>query len=267
MGTARTEQDIERRVSSAQDELSKESCRITDEIEAFEQFVGRLEAIPASSDQLSSPRGMSTLKEQPSGSGADKLREAYESTVMAVPHFSDDYDETFYENLTAEFGPELAAMIHQADHIDDRCKSTIETLCSNAIQERENLAETIQAEQEAIETCYSKLLDIAVEIDSLSTTEFAAADFGGLEAYWTRLQTLEISCDTIAGDRQEIIKMHDRAVGSVNTEASLTHYLYEELPEMYPILASIGILGTELTTIQSEIETRMMGHEITHHRE
>jgi len=61
--------------------------------------------------------------------------------------------------------------------------------------------------------------------------------------------------------------MHDRAVGSVNTETSLTHYLYKELPEMYPILASIGILGTELTTIQSEIEARMMGHEITHHRE
>jgi hypothetical protein len=185
---------------------------------------------------------------------------------MAVPHFSDDYDETFYENLTAEFGPEFAAMIDQADHIDDRCKSTIEALCSNAIQERENFAETIQAEQDDIETCSSKLLDIAVEIDSLSTTEFAAADFGSLEAYWTRLQTLEISCDTIADDRQETIKMHDRAVGSVNTEASLNHYLYQELPEVYPILSSIGILGIRLTTIQSEIETLMMGREITHHR-
>lgn len=267
MSGATTEQRIERRISFAQDELSKEYCRITDEIKAFERFLDRLESIVTSSDQHSSPRGMSALREQPTGSGTSELRKAYEATVMAVPHFSEDYDESFYENLTAEFGPELAAMIRQADHIDERCRSAIESLSSTAIQEREHLVETIQAEQEAIETYSSKLPDIAVEIDSLSTTEFAAADFGGLEAYWTRLQTLEKRCDTIADDRQRTIKSHDRAVGTLNSEASLSRYLYQDLPEMYPILASIGILGTELTTIQSEIEARMMGHKITHLRE
>jgi len=264
MSGATTEQRIERRISFAQDELSKEYCRITDEIKAFERFIDRLESIVTPFDKLSSPRGMSALRKQPTGSGTTELREAYEATVMAVPHFSEDYDESFYENLTAEFGPELAAMIRQADHIDERCRSAIESLSSTAIQERENLVETIQAEEEAIETYSSKLLDIAVEIDSLSTTEFATADFGGLEAYWTRLQTLEKRCDTIADDRQRTIKSHDRAVGTLNSKASFNRYLYQDLPEVYPILGSIGILGIRLTTTQSEIETQIMHVEPNH---
>ena len=258
MAAATTEQRIERRISTAQDELIIENRRLLAEIEAFEQFVDRLESIVTLSGQAPSTTGMRALTEQPKNSGTLELQEAYESTVMSVSHFSEDYDETFYENLTAEFGAELAAMIYHAEHIDEQCKSAVESLSITAIHERENLAETIQAEQEAIDTISSQLHDIAVEIDSLSTIRFAAKDFGGLEAFWTRLQTLEDKCDTIAKERQETIRSHDRTLGTLNSETCLSYYLYKDLPEAYPILASIGILGIKLTALQSEIEAKIV---------
>lgn len=258
MAAATIEQRIERRISTAQDELTIENRRILAEIEAFEEFVDRLESDVTLSRPAQTTSGMRALTEQPRNSGTGELREAYESTVMSVSHFSEDYDETFYENLTAEFGAELAAMIYQAGHIDEQCKSAVESLSITAIHERENLAETIQAEQESIDTISSQLHDIAVEIDSLSTIEFVAKDFGGLEAFWTRLQTLEDKCDTIADERQETIRSHSRKLGTDNSETCLSCYLYKDLTEAYPILASIGILGIELTALQSEIEAIIM---------
>ena len=55
----------------------------------------------------------------------DAVRGAYRETVMSVPHFEADYDESYTENVTEEFGPELATALVTGDRFDPFCRRTL----------------------------------------------------------------------------------------------------------------------------------------------
>ncbi|EMA54285.1 DUF7260 family protein, partial [Halococcus salifodinae] len=53
-----------------------------------------------------------------------RVRDAYRDTVMGVPHYDEEYDDSLPESLTGEFSPEVAAAVLTSEqltpHLRDR---------------------------------------------------------------------------------------------------------------------------------------------------
>ena len=248
---------INERLCAASDAVQTESQRIEDEIEAFETFETELHQISTSTQEPLQPFNPVEFRTHSSPSMTETLQELYHSTVMAVPHYEEDYDESFFENLSAEFGPELVLLIDKAECFDRRLKSIIETHIREAIDERENLAATLSAEKEAVERITAQLQKVATKIDSLQYSEHAPDDFCSLESHWRQLEILESKCDTLAAERQETIRMLERKAGTQNHQISLNQYLYQDLQHEYPVLASIALIGQYKASIQAKVEKQI----------
>lgn len=255
MPVEQTKQRIEIRLSEANEEITTERRRIQNEIKAFEEFRNCVERVNCSNGQPATSGILTPIDKRPTGTDPSAVREAYESTVMTVPHYSEDYGECFIENLKAELGPELAMMLTQADQIDNRAITVIQSSCDEVIEERQNLLDVIQTEKAALETLSSDLQALATEVEALSNKEFNSCDVEELEAFRTRCRKASNECDLIAEQRQETVRSHERVVGTAHSKASLTAYLYQNLDEQYPILASLAIVGKDLFQIQKHLGT------------
>jgi len=248
---------VTERLCAASDAVQTESQRIEDEIEAFEVFETELQRISITPQKPLQSSTLVDLTTHSSPPMTETIQEPYQSTVMAVPHYEEDYGESFFENLSAEFGPELVTLIDNAECFDRRLKSIIETHTQESITERENLATTISAEQEAIERIAAQLQKVATQVESLQSSEYAADDFCSLESHWRQLETLEAKCDTIAAERQATIRTLERKAGTQNDQISLNEYLYQDLQHDYPVLASIALIGQYKKSIQAEVENQI----------
>ena len=86
------------------------STEVASERDAFDAFADRVATIT-----VDSPRPPALMAGSVDTSGTSSataaLREEYEATVMAVPHYDDVYGESIEENASAEFGPDLASLL------------------------------------------------------------------------------------------------------------------------------------------------------------
>ena len=87
-----------------------ERRRTNDERAAFAAFRSRLDAIPATTSTGVTPDWLSASPqaighERPQmGTELLAVRDAYRSTVMSVPHYEEEYNDTYVASLAAEFG-------------------------------------------------------------------------------------------------------------------------------------------------------------------
>lgn len=244
--------DSDASISAAIAHLETEQSRLSDERTAFERFSARVETIAPG--RVDPTEGMIQYEQQTSGQTLLAVREAYTETVMDVSHYDEEYDDTYQESITAEFGPELAVALTQSSRFTPATKSTLLGEIDEAISQREAFQEAVERELNSLRSAATEVRSISNTVARLSETEFPAATFGALDAYLHQTDVLTAACDDIAERRQDDLAAIERSWGSPVTSLDLQTYFYQSLPVTYPVLARLGELGARIVALREEIE-------------
>ena len=270
---------------AAQEMLRVERRRTVDEREAFEAFRARVQRVSTEAtdgdttrlrsdgsggvagdaggvDGFRGPAGVGRLSGVDdrfvAGSPLVATRDAYVETVMSVPHYEAEYDDTYESSLAAEFGPDLAVALTREPTLSDRSKSALLSKTDDAIAEREGLIDAVDSEVESIDRAADRLCSIREEITTLSETTLDELRFGTLDAYRVRTLTLEEGCDSVAARRQREIAGIGRSLQLNDAVPDLATYLYHDLPVTYPVLATVGAVGDRLEELRRSIERALI---------
>ncbi|MFC7027055.1 hypothetical protein ACFQJ5_04890 [Halomicroarcula sp. GCM10025324] len=233
------------RIERALDVLDRERRLLTDERRAFRRFQRRLATIepsPPSSPLAVASGGetvaLSTGEPTPSD-GLRAVRTAYRETVMATRHFDSEYDETLRQNVTAEFGADVATQIVDGHRLTPILHESLETGSQQAAQERTEFLRVLDRERESLCAIREALDECEREAHELSQAVTDADDSVELGRIDDRLTTLKRECTDLAGARQT--RLHKRTVGSFSgiEGDSLVDFLYGEFEATCPGLAAI----------------------------
>ncbi|MEZ3163121.1 hypothetical protein ABNG03_00925 [Halorubrum sp. RMP-47] len=272
-------------VRAARAALRVERRRVVDEREAFRAFGARVSSIPdesvdsgpadpAAADRFAGVGGAAGGAVGGSGGGAASpgsrlvaVRDAYRATVMSVPHYETEYDDTYERSVAEEFGPELAYALTRTNRFHEEYKESLLSAVETAVRDREAFLDAVESEIESVQRAGSRLDPIRSEVGAIEDeigltgsegTDGAGVDdygFGALDACRTRTGALRDDCDRIAARRQRVLAEHERRLATDHLD--LPAYCYQGLDVTYPVLAAVGALGDRLTSLRSRIERAM----------
>jgi len=294
-------------IRAARSALRVERRRVVDEREAFRAFRGRVSSIPDESGRTdpadgagiggpgstrapgSTGGGFGGATDDGAGGGAIgggaatpagsrlvAVRDAYQSTVMSVPHYETEYDDTYERSVAAEFGPELAYALTRTNCFHEEYKRSLLSAVETAVQEREAFLDALESEIESVERARSRLDPIRTEIAAIEeelgvgaesetdgvrrkndgADETDGEDFGALDACRTRTEALREDCDRVAARRQRVLADHERRL-ALGEDLDLPAYCYQGLDVTYPVLAAVAAVGDRLDTLRRRIESEM----------
>ena len=283
-------------IRAARAALRVERRRVVDEREALRAFRGRVSSIPDESGSadpsdsaavdgvggagvgirgtMAGPEGAAPGAASP-GSPLAAVRDAYRATVMSVPHYEAEYDDTYERSVAEEFGPELAYALTRTDSFHEAYKRSLLSAVETAIQEREAFLDAVGSEIESVERAGSRLDPIRSEIEAIDDElgvgdgqakerdgdgdrdgERAAPTFGALDACRTRIDSLRDDCDRVAARRQRAVADNERRL-ALDDGFDLPTYCYQDLDATYPVLTAVGAVGADLDALRRRIERSM----------
>ncbi|QWC18170.1 hypothetical protein [Halorubrum sp. 2020YC2] len=275
-------------IRAARAELRVERRRVVDEREAFRAFRGRVSSIPSEGGSAGPPGpgaadgfagvggamggavggGTGSRRDASAAPGSRlvAVRDAYEATVMSVPHYEAEYDDTYERSVAAELGPELAYALTRTSSFHEEYKRSLLSAAETVVQEREAFLDALESETESVGRAGSRLEPIRTEIDAIdeeldgrpdaASPDAASLDFGALDACRTRTEALRGDCDRIAARRQRALADHERRL-ALGDELDLPAYCYQDLDVTYPVLAAVGAVGDRIEALKQRIETAM----------
>lgn len=241
----------------ARQALAEERRRTVDERDAFADFRRRVRDVrpasaPARTGTDGGPGGVRTvaLADDAPGSGLSAVRTAYRETVMDVPHFREEYDESYAESVTEEFGPDLAAALVAGDRFGPVCKRT---LLDRVVDLRSELASVSVDGRPVVEP-----VEAATGADAGEETRVATdASFDALADVRADLCAVGERCDAVAADRQAAIHRVARRLSLSVETTDVPSYCYADLPVVYPVLSVVTDLGERVGTCRRAVERAM----------
>jgi hypothetical protein len=262
------------RLRDALDAVRVERRRTADERQAFEAFRSRVRRIaPETTSPAGAPANASGAAERAtdasrfrgatrsSGPGLVAIRNAYAETVMSVPHYEDEYNDTYERSLAEEFTPELAVALTREPTLRERSRSSLLTKTTEAIRRREAFLERLESESASVSRARETLSSIAEEVESFSRREFEAERFGALDAYRARLNVLGEKCDEVAARRQRERVDGERWANGGEVASDVQTYLYRELSVTYPVLAAVAGIGERIESVRLDVERALIDAE------
>jgi hypothetical protein len=150
---------------------------------------------------------------------------------MAVPHYQEEYVEPLTENMAAELGQDLAAIVDGNDVLTPQLQSALIRASDKAHQDRKSFHQTLDREHDALTDVRRHLREISDTTESLTTTPFDQRSFDDLLGVEGRLQDLKVDCKKILQDRQQ--QLHNRPT---RDGVRLQEYLYAPCSWRFPIL-------------------------------
>ena len=265
-------------VRDAKADARDERRRVLDERAAFEEFADRvsgLDPAPASSTASSfdgPTAAVRTVSGVDAGNGTDDVRlrrvlAAYRDTVMSLPHYGEEYDETIPKSLAAELGPDTATALASNGTLSSGAQSALVRRSRQAADARSSLAEAIDAEIDALSGYESDLSRVdrrrrrlLEHLDGVQGDRTGAAI-----DVWRRLGELESECDRAAVERQRALDDPPMTADAPGEEAdgrSFHEYLYgpSEGP-LYPVLAQTAEIAGRIRTDRDRVASRIAGGE------
>ena len=239
-------------VRDARTECQNERRRVLDERDAFERFAERVASVEAVSVETRQSPPDRVVGARPDGGDAAlrQVLSAYRDTVMALPHYRSEYDETVAESLSAELGPDTATALASDGTLSPGAQSALVRRSRRAADAREQLADAVAREVERLTDAESALADVDRRrrrlIGHLDGMESGPAVDAAIDV-WRRLGELERDCDGIAADRQrELADPPMTLDGTVTDEGDRAFYAYlygaTDGPR-YPVLAQSASLA------------------------
>lgn len=225
--------------------VNAEQRRTRSEREAFRLFASRVEALdPSAVGMGQTQHGESTLvRAALDDPRLGEVRDAYRETVMAVPHFEAEYDESLAASMAAEFGEDVATAVVSGSRLSPALQEELVRRSHRAVDHRATLLRTLAAEDEALAECRERLAAVDHSLDSLERQPHCASSYDELVGRWRRLRKLEADTRQIQADRQR--ELHDRRTHATRRDDDLSFYdyLYRSLSVSFPVLADgLGVL-------------------------
>lgn len=255
---------------------AKECCReerrrVVDERDAFKEFASRvasLEATPA--DAAATGLGGPVVGVQ-RGSGfaspgdvrLARVVDAYENTVMSLPHYRKEYDETVTESLAAELGPDATTTLRSGGTLSPGLQSALVTRSRHAADSRSTLVDAIDEELEALEDAEETLSGIDCSRRRLNEHLEGLPGETRLDAeidVWQRLQHLERRCDEAAAARQDHVHDPPMSVSfdAIDDTPTFYEYVYGPLSETtYPVLRELSELADRIRSDRDRLTGRI----------
>lgn len=251
-------------LKKASNAVNEERSRTAEESDALAEFIRRVKAIepttPKTNPMVVGGPSVVTSPDSFDVNGNDysleELQTAYRDTMMAVPHYDEDYDESLFVNMAAEFGTDIATAVSEGAEFTPQLKSAIVEKSRESHQQRVQLLSGLRTEADQLRAAQSTARSINQSLDQHSDSNTASLSYNELISRWHRLCDLEQSCSDFLQDRQQHI--HSREVISNSGLGNLTfnEYLYGSLPVVHPVLVSFTELNTRIReTKQSIIDT------------
>jgi|AntRauTorcE11898_2_1112593.scaffolds.fasta_scaffold07649_3 hypothetical protein len=230
------------RLHDAVGALDAEYDRTSRERDAFAAFVDRVADIDAENPRLTDGGSVAV-----NGSRTGRLSEvvdAYRDTVMAVPHYDDEYDDTLPEHVAAEFGEDVALAVENGAILSPQLKRTLCASGLQAKQRRERLLVALDAEEESLTESTRTLSDVDDALERVDLDRDRSRD--ALVADWQVVQAANEDVRSLLSDRQSDIHEQRHVVGQAGGPTTLYEYVYDELPSSYPVL-SVGTTAVKRT--------------------
>ncbi|KKF39193.1 hypothetical protein FK85_30500 [Halorubrum saccharovorum] len=266
-------------VRDAKADCRDERRRVLDERAAFEEFADRvsgLDPAPASSTVSSfngpaaAVRTVSPVDGRSSTGDDVRLRRvlaAYRDTVMSLPHYRQEYDETIPESLAAELGPDTATALASNGTLSSGAQSALVRRSRRAADARASLADAIEAEIDALSEYETDLASVDRRrrrlLEHLDGVEGDGTD-ASIDV-WQRLDELESECDEVAGERQRALDdppMTVDAPGDGEDRRPFHGYLYGAADgPRYPVLAQVAEIAGRIRADRDRVASRVAGGE------
>ncbi|MGM0448583.1 MAG: DUF7260 family protein [Methanobacteriota archaeon] len=268
-------------VRDAESACRRERRRVLDERDAFESFadrVAQIDTVSVTTDTTSTGvpagalRGIGSPgggRRPGSGPGGDnvtlrRVMAAYHDTVLSLPHYRAEYEETAAESLAAELGPDTATALASDGGLSKGAQSALVDRSRRAATARDSLVDAIdeeigdmsdrEAALSSIDRRRRRLLGHLDGVRSGRETD-AAIDV------WNRLTELEQECDDLAADRQRSLDdpplTHETGLNG-DRERPFYGYLYGPTDgPRYPVLAQIAEVADEIRADRERVGSRI----------
>lgn len=230
------------RIEQALSIVNRETNCIEAELTAFRRFRARVESVePSGAVDVAASGTASVLVGTQSTPDASlrAVREAYRETVMDVPHFEAEYDDTLRENLSMEFGPKLGAQVATGTRLTPHLYEVLIATSERARDERDTLLPALERERDSLQSVRECLDECERRATVLGANARRTADIARLDSIDDQLSAIEIECEEVAKTRQQ--RLHDRSAAALSgiDETSLVRYLYGNSDTTCPALADI----------------------------
>jgi hypothetical protein len=207
----------------AEDLATAEREEVEAEIRAFRTFLDRLSDIEATRTATPTPATRSLSHAEAANTG-ERLRTAYEETVMSLAHFDRVYDESLAEHVARELSPQLLPVFDPgANAFTEVYRQTLRSAVEDSIADRERFVSVLEDEVAALDTARARLRSV---LDSGGRPGTAG----------DRRDTI----DELARDRQEALGLRPSLVQLDGHECC--EYVYESECWTYPVLTAVARL-------------------------
>ncbi|MFC6976799.1 hypothetical protein ACFQL1_22200 [Halomicroarcula sp. GCM10025709] len=209
--------DAEARISREREELAAEQSAFAE----FRTAVADIQPIAATPATLR----RSVVSVDDSHDHVERLREAFSSTVMSVPHYEAVYDESLSDHMLAELGDPAAAVVGTtATGVTPAQRSALLSAVDRSIEDRERYIDVLAEETESLATARQAIEDIVTSLDDVIIQDWYREEF-------------ESRLDEIVRDRQAVV--HGRLSPSRIDGQSLCTHLYADEPWTFPVLTAV----------------------------
>ncbi len=239
------------RVADAIDRVRTEREKLSEERDAFDEFAKRVasldlknQPLPAGSmtrspasgpsvvtavDQAGHNKNESTVTAETDSVAT--VHEAYCETVMTVPHYADEYDESLEENLAVELSPEVARALSESEAVTPQLQAAIIDQAQQASKQRKDLLTRVDAEYETLVAARRQLREL-YETATTIEEDLYPRPVRELVQSWERLETKATDCEALLRERQNQIQS---TKGTISVW-SLQGYLYQPFQWCHPVL-------------------------------
>ncbi|MFC7073152.1 hypothetical protein ACFQJ7_12180 [Halovenus rubra] len=229
-------------LSTAEDELNEEQTSLAAERDAFIEFA---DAVASMSTANQPTYGTTTARVSKTRQGRQQLeqvKETYHNTILALPDFQREYDETLFEHISAEFGSDVASVIISGHQFSDPVKQLLVEQARQSAKQRQNLIDSVRSEQRSLRRSRSKLDSTRSCLRSHSKADLRAYSFDTLVETESTLRDAQEQCESVLETRQQDIHAANNRFSC--QEGFLQEYLYKDAPFTFPALCT-GITHIE----------------------
>ncbi|SFG02590.1 hypothetical protein SAMN04488063_1172 [Halopelagius inordinatus] len=248
---------IETSLGDARTALRAERRRCVDENAAFRSFCAAVADVQPSASAGSSagPLAVKTVGRMAASPPLSAVRRAYERTVMEVPHYEEEYGDTYEESLRAEFGDDIAAGVTSASAFSPELRRAVVAAGESAARERREFLDLLDAEFESLDAVEDGIERTVTDLSSLDDRPLSSRSFDELVALRGDVRALRDELDERARERQRTLVAHRRTLSGL--VPSVTDYLYYDIDCEYPGLDALASARRLVETALSRVDRRI----------
>ena len=240
------------RIDDARSAVAAERSCVAAEHDAFEAFDRRVADLPTVAATSTPPL---LTDPRPSGQSLERVRTAYEETVMSVPHYEAEYGDTVAESLAVEFGEDLGAALVGGTALTPEFRDAVRAAAAAARREREEFLTVLDREDTSLARAAADVAELRTDLDVLDDRPLSERSFDDLHTLWEAVRDVEARIEGINMRRQETIRGYRNELPGVPTD--FAEYLYADRPTNYPVLATVADLGSETSRARRRVARRL----------